>query len=186
MPGSIYDYLIQQLVPGSIHEDYQRMLGLQQSDPQAFLQALKQPPKGDVTSAMANVMPIAGMAKTFTKGPTTLEELIDHLVKNETTLPSRKGMLPSIQLPKTGEIFKGDLGGLHPHEAAVQTMTRRGQPAGGMIFGYTPTYEGAPFVHETLANALSQQGGPKRIQSLLNQGIKPQTIVDILQQGRVF
>lgn len=172
-----------QLIPSSIRQDNQQMMELARSDPQAFLQQLKTPPPtGGVAGGLASIMPVAGMAKVFKPGPSTVEGYVAHLAKTGETMPSYARSIKSIKAP-TGEIFSAL--DRHPADAAAQAMAHVGKAAGAFDFGFLPAYEGAPHITEALANTLRKSEGVQAVNKLLNQGISIQTIIDMLKQKAI-
>lgn len=171
----------QQLVPYSILQDEDKMMALAKNNPQEFLKQLKIPPglTGDITQALSSIMPVAGMAKVFKAGPTTVEEYVAHLAKTGTTMSPYATSVKSIKTP-LGEIFTA--ADKHPVEEAIQSMTRRGKAAGALDFGFKPAYEGAPHISEALANTLRKPEGVKTVNNLLNKGISIDSITSILKE----
>ena len=125
----------------------------------------------------------AGMAKVFKPGPDTLEKLIGNLAKAGQKLAPRERLLPAVRNPHTGEVFTGSMGGTHPFQQAVDTLTRRKQPVSGRLeFGYQIPGE-KPFIPETLAN-FTQKEGFQTVNKLLNEtGVSLEIILDLLKKG---
>ena len=125
----------------------------------------------------------AGMAKVFKPGPDTLEKLISNLAKAGQKLAPRERLLPAVRNPHTGEIFTGSMGGTHPFQQAVDTLTRRKQPVSGRLeFGFQIPGE-KPFIPETLAN-FTQKEGFQTVNKLLNEtGVSLEIILDLLKKG---
>lgn len=131
----------------------------------------------------------AGMAKQFKPGPATLETYIADLVKQGEAMPARSRLLPTIKTP-AGELFSNALGESHPIDTVVNTLTNRKQIVGNLTYGYKPTYEGAPFVPESVANYLGAQGKSNpanavTLNNLLKRGISLETINELLKGGKL-
>jgi hypothetical protein len=129
---------------------------------------------------------VAGV-KTMKPGPSTLEGLIKNRAKAQEGIGGRSKLRPAIRYRKTGEVFGGEVGKNHPSSMTTDTLTRReGRPIGmdDLEYGFQIPGE-EPFIPEPVAQYISFPEGAMKVADLLSRGIKLDTIVNILRQGKL-